>query len=760
MAKMTKLVASISAKTSGYVRALQKARKENTKLATSYKKLKRTSKDFSRSMRGYMSVLAAGGLGKAVLNTGMEFEKIQRIMDFATGSAGKSSEAMGKLKVVTEDLGLHFLTTAEAFAKFNGVAKTSIIAGKQAEDAFLGVAVASSALGLSVDDQRGVFKALEQMMSKGTVQAEELRGQLGERLPGALPYAAKALGVTTRELNKMLEMGQVLAEDMIPKLSRVLREELGAAAVVASMQTQAALSRLSNSWDNLKNKLFDSDTVISASKGIAKALDTMAGGFDLAIPSVSELKSQIKQLSNAMNGIKDTEVAKKEKPDDLFSRQSMQIRKEIKEIEDRSDNWLTDIFGKSEKQVESLTSKLYTQLDLLKQRNDLIAEETRISAEKQQNIKFSQADGEVGQQFEKFTDKFTDKLPEEQKLEELEQWFITFKAKLAKTNTEAEQYILDLNEGTEKYSQVRKELMHQIVDKQIDADNKLFDKQKFDMNLGGLVKNFKGAMGEMKDEMKTTNRTIKDEMKDAVGSMSDGFVDFVVNGKASFSDFTRSILIDIAKILAKQALMTVFGSMFGNGGAFDGGKQTFANGGSFKNGTQKFAKGGVLDTGAEKFANGGVFNNSIKKFANGGVFNNSIKKFANGGVFNNTVEKFANGGIFNKTVHAFAGGGIVSSPTNFPMANGIGLMGEAGPEAIMPLKRDSKGVLGVKADLSALSNGGGGGTVINQTVNVDATNSNISEEKLTQAVEQGASQGFEMVLDDINRGGVIPKALG
>ncbi len=160
MAKMTKLVASISAKTSGYVRALQKARKENTKLATSYKKLKRTSKDFSRSMRGYMSVLAAGGLGKAVLNTGMEFEKIQRIMDFATGSAGKSSEAMGKLKVVTDDLGLHFLTTAEAFAKFNGVAKTSIIAGKQAEEAFLGVAVASSALGLSVDDQRGVFKAL------------------------------------------------------------------------------------------------------------------------------------------------------------------------------------------------------------------------------------------------------------------------------------------------------------------------------------------------------------------------------------------------------------------------------------------------------------------------------------------------------------------------------------------------------------------------------------------------------------------------
>jgi formate/nitrite transporter FocA (FNT family) len=56
------------------------------------------------------------------------------------------------------------------------------------------------------------------------------------------------MGVTTRELNKMLEQGQVLAEDMIPKLSRVLREELGASAVIAAQQTQASITRLSNAF--------------------------------------------------------------------------------------------------------------------------------------------------------------------------------------------------------------------------------------------------------------------------------------------------------------------------------------------------------------------------------------------------------------------------------------------------------------------------------------------------------------------------------
>ncbi|MEM8698205.1 MAG: phage tail tape measure protein [Pseudomonadota bacterium] len=68
---------------------------------------------------------------------------------------------------------------------------------------------------------------------------------------------------------------------------------------------------------------------------------------------------------------------------------------------------------------------------------------------------------------------------------------------------------------------------------------------------------------------------------------------------------------------------------------------------------------------------------------------------------------FAKGGAFTSgNVRAFASGGIVSSPTLFPMRNGTGLMGEAGPEAIMPLRRGADGRLGVAAA------GGGGGTKV------------------------------------------------
>lgn len=81
-------------------------------------------------------------------------------------------------------------------------------------------------------------------------------------------------------------------------------------------------------------------------------------------------------------------------------------------------------------------------------------------------------------------------------------------------------------------------------------------------------------------------------------------------------------------------------------------------------------------------------------------------------IFSGTGNLFARGGAFQHgDVVAFAGGGVLSSPAVFPLRGGrTGLAGEAGPEAILPLRRGANGKLGVE------SSGGGGGTVVNMTV--------------------------------------------
>jgi tape measure domain-containing protein len=100
----------------------------------------------------------------------------------------------------------------------------------------------------------------------------------------------------------------------------------------------------------------------------------------------------------------------------------------------------------------------------------------------------------------------------------------------------------------------------------------------------------------------------------------------------------------------------------------------------------------------------------------------------------NASAGFAKGGAFGKSgeLHAFAKGGVVNQPTLFKFAKGTGLMGEAGPEAILPLKRLSSGKLGVQADLTGT--GGGGGSVIieNLTVNVQEKEDSTTAEQAEQ----------------------------
>lgn len=115
----------------------------------------------------------------------------------------------------------------------------------------------------------------------------------------------------------------------------------------------------------------------------------------------------------------------------------------------------------------------------------------------------------------------------------------------------------------------------------------------------------------------------------------------------------------------------------------------------------------------------------------------------------------ANGNVFNAgNLIPFANGGVVGGPTLFPMSNGkTGLMGEAGPEAIMPLKRGKDGKLGVQAE-----GGGGQPIVINQTINVSTGVQQTVRAEIKQLMPQIAESAKSAVVDAKRRGGSYGRA--
>jgi hypothetical protein len=105
----------------------------------------------------------------------------------------------------------------------------------------------------------------------------------------------------------------------------------------------------------------------------------------------------------------------------------------------------------------------------------------------------------------------------------------------------------------------------------------------------------------------------------------------------------------------------------------------------------------------------------------------------------------ADGGVMSRgRLTAFANGGVVNGPTVFPMANGMGLMGEAGPEAIMPLKRGPDGKLGVE---------GGGGVTVVQNINVSTGVQQTVRTEIKSLMPQIAEASKAAVADAKRRGG-------
>lgn len=192
----------------------------------------------------------------------------------------------------------------------------------------------------------------------------------------------------------------------------------------------------------------------------------------------------------------------------------------------------------------------------------------------------------------------------------------------------------------------------------------------------------------------------------AFSSMEDAIVHFAMTGKLSFADFTKSILADMARIATRQASSALLSSLVGAATSY------FTGGG----GGNGLAAGSAGATSSNLGASSAGYSGSYFPQALGGAWSSGVQMFANGGAFTNS---------------------IVSTPTAFGMAGGrAGVMGEAGPEAIMPLTRTSSGKLGV------IAAGGGSGTAISISAPVTVVTEDRGNEGM-QIDQQALSRNLQ-----------------
>ena len=315
------IVVQLRAEIQGFKSQLQQATDAISKFTKdSSDNLKQSVNPMSAMMGGIQNLIAGYvGLQAAVRLVGKAFDTSLKLDSFnaaitnVLGSSEAAEDQFKKLTIVADKLGLDLLGLTDSYKSFAGATITAGLSQAQTNAIFNAFSTAGAAMKLSTDDINGALRAVGQMFSKGTVSAEELRGQLGERLPGAFAIAAKASGYTTEELGKLMSQGKILASDLVPKMAMALETMYGSDPATKTDNLQASLNRLNNTFtlavkEGNVGKFFKTfvDGANQALKIIeSKSFKEFASKFGAGLQSISPLAAQatneIYDLVKALN---------------------------------------------------------------------------------------------------------------------------------------------------------------------------------------------------------------------------------------------------------------------------------------------------------------------------------------------------------------------------------------------------------------------------------------------------------------------------
>lgn len=201
---------------------------------------------------------------KQLFNLTVETDRIRTAMSNAVGTNEEYLQSIEFLNKISDQYGQNVNTLTKSYTSFIASSNLSNLSLEERQRIYGSLVKTGSALKLSSDEMERAFRAVTDMFSKGTIQAEELKKQLSV-IPGAFELSAKAMGVTTVELNKMLERGEILAVDLLPKLATELEKTYGEKA-------KSMLGTVGGQWNRLTNSIINYADEINQSTGFTKTL--------------------------------------------------------------------------------------------------------------------------------------------------------------------------------------------------------------------------------------------------------------------------------------------------------------------------------------------------------------------------------------------------------------------------------------------------------------------------------------------------------
>ena len=724
--------------------------------------------------------------------------------------AANGQEEYNKLlktaRSISQDYAISLKETIGGFSQVAVAARANNLTLKETETIFRGLVSAGIAFGKSQQDIDAIVRATVQVLSKGKLSAEELQGQIGERLPGAVARFAEATGRSLPQLAKDLKAGTVQISDFVDFSRKNLLDYDKVAQLIADGPEKAGARlklaldesvenfggfflRVGAGFQDLFKGIVDFandnvdviqdmivDFVIAAEKiqltfgnlavniqktlgpvlsgivglfgrgvdaiyeGVQRERELQAGGFDAqkalenaraaALNVVGPLGTfdpryeqaereayNVELQSALLRGRKRLEGTRQERVDDSAERRA-QIKEELgfkpfafgdyrtgqtlpgsgstedgpspaKDIDAATRDARIAALGLRERGIKLTKQEIIDAAKLAEEAAKLLPpnlqlvkiEEIRIN-KNNQLFRLKQDQDRQAEEDKRKTKEQNDLLDRQYEIQLKANRTLQDARNAVTLMSQEERQRIEINRQVAGFI---KEYAGVLSSEELHAAMTQFRADLEKANSASFK--FKQGLREVFDEAMNVAEAVGEVGVNAVNSLGDAFADFVTTGKANFRDFANSVISDLARIFARKALFQGL-SLIPGVGSFLG----LTGGGASAQSPDPLTKDFLIAGKGAAFAK-------------------------------------------NKIV-PYAMGGIVNKPTLFQYANGgsgrFGLMGEAGAEAILPLRRGSNGKLGVEAS---------GGAMGNITVNVDAAGSSV-EGDASQANQLGKAIGI------------------